>query len=180
MAEEGVIDHQSAKTKAIERLGLPANTAKPDNREIDSALTDYLELFDASGLAERKVRWRQTALEAMMLLEEFYPLLIGPALSGNITRFSAAQILVNTGAETISLLLMEHDIPFDQGERRSRTSTNDYLYLPTFEFVVDDVRIEIICIESGDTMRSLLCPISGKPYERADTNKLKKLLTVNR
>ena len=71
MAEEGVVDHQSAKAKAIERLGLPDNSARPDNREIESALSEYLQLFEAVELVERRKRWRETAIEAMRLLHDF-------------------------------------------------------------------------------------------------------------
>lgn len=176
MAEEGVVDHQSAKTKAVARLGLPGKSALPDNREIESALVDYLELFDAAALASRRLEWRQTALEAMELLAGFEPRLIGPVLSGTITRFSAVQLLVDAGPEIISIFLHDHKIPFDQDQRRLRRSTKDYIYLPTFHFVVDDVRIELICVESESQGRTLLCPISGKPYLRANIRELQHLL----
>lgn len=176
MAEEGVIDHQSAKTKAVERLGLPAKSKLPDNREIEHALIEHLELFDRKALVERRRQWRASALEAMQLLADFNPKLIGPVLSGTITRYSAVQLLVSTSPETISIFLDDREIPYEQDQRRARLSTQDYIYLPTFHFLVDDVRFELICCESDSLSRTLLCPITGKPYRRAGINELTQLV----
>lgn len=176
MVEEGVTDHQSAKTKAIARLGLPANAALPDNREIEHALVDHLELFDARELSQRRKQWRQTALEAMQIFAEFSPFAIGAVVSGTITRYSTVQLLLVASPETISILLQDMDIPFDQAERRFRRSTRDTVFLPSFQFVVDDVRVELVCVNSDAMSRSLLCPITGKPFRRADTRKLQRMI----
>jgi len=176
MAEEGIVDHQSAKTKAIERLGLPENAARPDNREIEMALDEYLQLFEAVELPLRRKRWRETAVEAMQLLREFNAYLIGPALSGTITRFSRVQILVISAPEYISILLRDNEIPYDQGQRRFRRSTKDYIYLQTFRFIVDEIDVEILCVESEASSRTLLSPIDGKPFQRAGLREVLLLL----
>jgi len=176
MAEEGVIDHQSAKTKAIERLGLPDNAARPDNREIESALNEYLQLFEAAELVRRRKRWRETAFEAMRLLQGFNTYLIGPALSGVITRFSRVQILVITAPESVSILLQDNEIPYDQGQRRFRRSTKDYVYIQTFRFIVDEVNVEILCAENEATSRTLLNPVDGKPFRRAGLREVQQLI----
>lgn len=176
MAEEGVVDHQSAKTKAIERLGLPENAARPDNREIEMALADYLQLFEAIELPQRGKRWRETAVEAMRLLHDFNTYLIGPALSGIITRFSRVQILVITAPESISILLQDNEIPYDQGQRRFRRSTKDYVYIQTFRFIVDEVDVEILCVDNEATSRTLLSPIDGKPFRRAGLREVQQLI----
>jgi len=176
MAEEGVIDHQTAKVKAIERLGLPENSARPDNREIENALGEYLQLFEAVELIERRKRWRETAVEAMQLLRDFNTYLIGPALSGTITRFSRVQILVITQPEMVSILLRDNEIPYDQGQRRLRRSTKDYIYIQTFRFIVDEVNIEILCVESEATSRTLLSPVDGKPFHRAALREVQQMI----
>jgi len=175
MAEEGLTDHQSAKNKAVERLGLPENSALPDNREIELALIEHLQLFQAAELGERKLRWRDTALEAMKMLQEFSPQLTGPALSGIVTRFSSVQILVLASPETISILLHDEDIPNDQQQKRWRRSTRDFVYLPAFRFVVGDVPVEIVCVESDEYRRTLRCPVNGKQIDRADTDNVQRL-----
>ena len=176
MAEEGVIDHQSVKTKAIERLGLPENSARPDNREIENALGEYLQLFEAVELPQRCQRWRETAVEAMRLLHDFNTYLIGPALSGVITRFSRVQILVITAPERISILLRDNEIPYDQGQRRFRRSTKDFAYTQAFRFIVDEVDVELLCIESEATSRTLLNPIDGKPFRRAGLREVQQMI----
>ncbi len=167
MAEEGVVDHQSAKSKAVERLSLSDQSGLPDNREIEHALLDYLELFQGQELDERRLRWRRTARDLMRLLKLYDPQLTGATLSGTLSRFSHIQILVHTSPESVSIFLDEEEMPFEQGQRRSRRSTNDYVYLPTFRFLIDEINIELICIESLSLSRSLLCPIDGGPMKRA-------------
>jgi len=175
MAQEGVIDHQSAKSKAIERLGLPENSPRPDNREIESALAEYLLLFESAELSQRRDRWRKIALEAMRLLGEINCYLIGPALSGTITRFSRVQILSIATPEYISVLLHDNEIPYEQGQRRFRRSTKDYCYLQTFRFIVDEVTVEILCVETDAIGRTLLNPIDGKPFQRAGLRDLQEM-----
>lgn len=176
MAEEGVTDHQSAKLKAIERLGLTENSALPDNREIELALSEYLELFQVAELNERKIRWRKTALEAMQMLQPFSPQLTGPVLSGIITRYSCVQVLVLAPPETISILLLDEQIPNDQQLKRWRRSNREYVNLPAFRFVVDNIPVEIICVLSDEYRRTLRCPISGKPISRANTDEVRRLI----
>ena len=176
MAEEGVIDHQAAKAKAIERLGLPENSARPDNREIEYALADYLELFEASELPQRRKSLRETAIEAMRLLQDFKSYLIGPVLSGTVTRFSRVQILAIAAPELISILLQDNEIPYDQGQRRLRRSTKDYVTVQVFRFIVDEVDIEIVCVESEAISRTLLNPVDGKPFHRAGLNEVQQLV----
>lgn len=176
MAEEGVIDHQSAKAKAIERLGLPEKSARPDNREIENALVEYLELFEASELPQRRKSLRETAIDAMRLLQDFKSYLIGPVLSGTVTRFSRVQILAIAPPELISILLQDNEIPYDQGQRRLRRSTKDYITVQIFRFIVDEVDIEILCVESEAVSRTLLSPIDGKPFQRAGLNEVQQLV----
>lgn len=175
MAEEGFTDHHSAKFKAIERLGLAENSALPDNREIELALSEHLELFQPAELRERKIQWRSTALEAMRMLHAYSPQLTGPVLSGIITRYSRVQILVLASTEAISILLLDEKIPYDQQEKRWRRSTREQANLPAFRFLVDNVPVEIISLASDEYRRTLRCPISGKPISRANTDEVQRL-----
>lgn len=176
MAEEGIIDHQSAKTKAIERLGLPEKSARPDNREIENALVEYLELFEAVELLQRRQHWRETAIEAMRLFHDFNSYLIGPVLSGTITRFSRVQVLVITEPETIAIRLQDNEIPYEQAQRRLRRSTKDYVTIQAFRFIVDEINVEILCVNNEALGRTLLNPIDGKPFQRAGLREVQQLL----
>jgi len=176
MALEGIIDYQSAKTKAIERLGLPENSARPDNREVEGALLEYLTLFEANELEYRRTRWREVAVEAMTLLQQFNTYLVGATLSGTITRFSRVQILAIASPEHISMLLYDMEIPFEQEQRRLRRSTKEYCTIQSFRFIVEEVNVEILCVQSDDFGRSLVSPVDGKPFRRASLNEVRHLL----
>jgi len=175
MAEEGVIDHQSAKQKAIERMGLPTKTELPDNACIEAALSEYLNIFELDKLAKRRDLWRQTALQAMQMLVSFNPQLVGAVLRGTITRFSRVQILVDASPEQIAIFLHDQEIPFEQSQRRARLTTREYCYLPMFLFVVDDITIEIDCANNQSLLRMLVCPVTGKPLRRAGLNEVSRL-----
>jgi hypothetical protein len=175
MAEEGVIDHQSAKHKAVERLGLPAKTELPDNLSIESALVEYLNIFEYDKLGARRSCWINIALQAMQLLSAFNPQLVGAVLRGTVTRFSRVQILVETSPEQISIFLNDHEIPFDQSQRRVRLASREYTYLPMFLFNVDDVTVEIDCTGDSSLSRKIVCPVTGKNISKAGLQQVMKL-----
>src|SRR5512145_1726535 len=78
MREQGVDDYLLAKRKAAERLGVTDASILPRNTEIEAALVAHQRLFAAerheSGLADL----RRSALEAMRLMADFQPRLVGP------------------------------------------------------------------------------------------------------
>lgn len=165
LAEEGG-DYQSAKLKALERLGLPRDTRLPDNREIEQALADHLTLFQSAELAERRRDFARTAIEAMTLLDEFGPRVVGDTVSGNLTRFSKVQLLIPAAPETITLFLDEANIPHDQHQRRMRTGTDRYQQMQTFRFLAGEVPVELISTDTDAGARRLLCPIDGRPMRQ--------------
>lgn len=179
MAEEGILDHRYAKSKAIERLNLPATSELPDNREIEIALIEYLDLFQKTELASRKKRWRTTALMAMKHLHEYEPRLTGSSLSGTLTRFSSIQILIQASPETVSIFLHDENFSYDQRQKRFRRLTKDTIYLPTFQFLLDELDIELLCVESNAILRTLACPISGKALRSGSYDEVEKLLSEN-
>ena len=86
------------------------------------------------------------------------------------------QILVITQPEPVSILLHDNEIPYDQGQRRLRRSTKDYIYIQTFRFIVDEVNVEILCAESEATSRTLLSPVDGKPFQRATLREVQQMV----
>lgn len=175
MAEEGVLDHQSAKQKAVERMGLPVKTELPDNQCIETALAEYLNIFEYDKLAGRREQWRHTAIQAMQMLSAFNPQLVGAVLRGTITRFSRVQILVDASPEQITIFLHDQQIPYEQSQRRSRLTTRDYCYLPMFLFVVDDITVEIDCADNQSLSRMIVCPVTGKPLRKANMAEVSRL-----
>ncbi len=121
MAEEGVRDYQTAKRKAAERLNFPDTRHLPANDEIEAALSQRLQLFHGDDLARNTRRLREIAAQAMRFLSDFEPRLVGGVLSGTVTDASEIQLHLRADApEQIGFFLQEHQIPYDQGERRIR------------------------------------------------------------
>ncbi len=82
IVEEGVDDYAVAKRKASERLGLDWRKFLPDDNTVTAALQEYHRIFRFQRQDEFIYRSRKTALEAMELLEGFFPRLTGGVLEG--------------------------------------------------------------------------------------------------
>ncbi|HWN07394.1 MAG TPA: hypothetical protein VNO53_09550, partial [Steroidobacteraceae bacterium] len=85
MIEHGHGDYGVAKRKAAERFGVTDLAVLPKNTEIEDALAEHQRLFGAEEHANELTEMRVVAVEAMRLLEEFEPRLVGPLLSGTAT-----------------------------------------------------------------------------------------------
>lgn len=177
MAEEGVRDYQTVKRKAAARLGHPETRDLPSNREIETALRQYLELFHGARRTQTLKSLRALALEAMRFLAAFDPRLAGAVLSGTVTPYSGIELHVAADSpEQIALLLHEHHIPCDQHERRLRFGGDRQLSVPTFSFRADDTVVEI-CVFGHEAMREPpLSPVDGKPMQRAGRAEVERLL----
>ena len=117
MREQGVDDFLLAKRKAAERLGVTDASILPRNTEIEAALVAHQRLFAADRHEADLVAMRRSALEAMRLMADFQPRLVGPvltgmALAGRVGAFFVAAFTIAVGA----LLLL--------GERRERRREN--------------------------------------------------------
>jgi len=178
MAEEGVKDHLSAKRKAAERLGLTPTKSLPSNQEIEAALAEYLQLFHRDRLHETLSRLRRLALEAMRFMAKFDPYLVGPVLHGTVTSGSEIQLHVTAEtAEEIGWYLTEHNIAYEETERRLRFGGERYENLPAFRFLADTSTIEI-CVFTKKTVRERpYSPVTGKPEQRGDLKEVSTLLS---
>src|SRR5690606_18320809 len=88
MSEQGIDDYGLAKRKAAERLGATDIAVLPKNTEIEAALTTHHRLFESRTHSSALNDLRETALQAMRLLERFEPRLVGPVLSGTASAYS--------------------------------------------------------------------------------------------
>ena len=179
MVEEGVRDYQLAKRKAIQRLDLPSDKNLPGNDEIEAALTDYLRLFHGARLETDLRRLRRLALDAMQFLERFDPRLVGAILSGTVVADTPVQLHVTADTpETVRLWLLEHGIPFEQGERHMRFSGERQGSVPQFRFTADGVTVELYVFAIEDAREAPLSPVDGKPMKRANRRDVEQLLAA--
>jgi len=178
MSDEGVRDFQVAKRKAAERLSIPDNKHVPTNQEVEEALREYLELFHAKQLSGTLETLRRCAIEAMHFLAEFKPRLVGSVLSGIVTAESRIQIHVSADTpEDIGLLLDDHNIPFEENDKRLRYGGDRYETCPVYCFSADSNPIEVYVFDHKKGRETPLSPVGGRPMKRATIKDVEELLT---
>ena len=82
MAEQGIDDFLFAKRKAAARFGVVDASILPRNTEIEAALFARRRLFADARHQGAIADLRRSALQAMRLMAEFDPRLVGPVLTG--------------------------------------------------------------------------------------------------
>lgn len=176
MAEDGVRDFQSAKRKAAHRLSLPEDKNWPGNAEIEAALKQHLALFQKDWKGTLRTL-RASAVEAMTLLQEFSPKLVGEVLSGAVTRFPEIQLHLTANApEDLSLFLEAHAIPFSLEDRRLRYNDDRAVSVPVFRFLAGETPFALYVL-SPEAIRELpVSPVDGRPMHRAGVREVEELL----
>ncbi len=177
MDEEAVRDYRVAKLKACERLGLDLRrTPLPANREIDSALLARIRLFRGRWLAEELGRVHQKAAELMRLFLPFEPRLVGALLRGSITKHTPIELhLFADNPEDVVRHLAHHHIPSEIFDRRVRFAGKRYRLIPGFRFRAEDRIVEILSFTLKQLREAPLCPVEGRPMQRANINAVEAL-----
>lgn len=177
MVESGSEDFAGAKRKAAARLGAPETRNLPSNTEIEEALREYQRLFRAESQPRALRALRNTALEAMQMLERFSPLLVGPVLHGTADAHAGITLHVFSDTpEEIGLFLMGRGIPAELGERRLRTGAETYAVYPVYAFLAGAVPVELVVFPVDGQRQAPLSPVDGRPMRRAKPEAVKALL----
>jgi hypothetical protein len=114
MAEDGLTDYTAAKRKAARSLGAEHGEGLPTNEEIQTELRLYLSIYQEEEQNNRLRSLRQTALNAMLLLDEFQPRLTGAVLDGTAARYSPIHLqLVADSSKDVEIWLLTNRISFD-------------------------------------------------------------------
>lgn len=106
---------QKARNKALERMPrLPADTV-PDAAEIESAVRETCEIFEADAHRKRLARLRRTALRLMTeWFADFDVTLTGAVLNGAATDESDIHLEIFTDdAKEVEIVLLDRDVNFD-------------------------------------------------------------------
>jgi hypothetical protein len=177
MAEEGVRDYHAAKRRAAGRLGLPEEKNLPSNQEVETALVEYLRLFQGNRVDARARHLRAMALEAMQFLARFEPRLVGSVLSGTVTSTSAVELhLTADTPEEVGFFLADHGIPHEQYDRRLRFGGDRVETAPAFRFTADGVTIELTVLTPTAVREPPLSPVDGRPMRRAGLREVERLV----
>lgn len=177
MEEEGIKDFYAAKRKAAERLGAPDTQNMPRNTEVEEAREEYLRLFRSARQPNRLAALRRGAVQAMELLADFQPRLVGSVLSGAAGEHSDINLhLFAATPEEVGLYLDERGIPYEQGDRRLRMDRDSYRSYPVYAFRAGDMAVDLTVFPREGLRQSPLSRIDGRPERRAGAAAVRGLL----
>jgi hypothetical protein len=177
MREQGVDDFLLAKRKAAERLGVTDASILPRNTEIEAALVAHQRLFAADRHEAELALLRRSALEAMRLMADFQPRLVGPVLAGTASPHSEINLhLFSDSPETVSLRLEERGVPHEVLERRLRYERDRSVSYPALRFVAGRQTVDAVVFPLDGIRQAPSSPVDGKPMRRASTAEVEALL----
>lgn len=177
ICEERMTDYRLAKLKAAERMGFTAHTAMPANADVQAAVIEYQQLFGGNDYRDHLHQLRSKALEAMRLLADFAPRLVGSAVTGAAHRGHRVQLHCFTDApEEIDLFLLDRGVDFRTGERRYRFPDGRTHDIPTLHFEAGDIGIDVAVFSELGRRQRPLSPADGLPMRRLDRDAVTALL----
>ena len=177
MREQGVDDFLQAKRKAADRLGVTDASILPRNTEIEAALVAHQRLFAADRHEASLVALRRSALEAMRLMADFQPRLVGPVLTGTASPHSEITLhLFAEVPEAVSLKLEERGVPHEVLERRLRYERDRIVAYPALRFVAGRHTVDAVVFPIDGIRQAPCSPVDGKPMRRASASEVEALL----
>jgi len=177
MREQGVDDFLLAKRKAADRLGVTDASILPRNREIEAALMAHQRLFAADRHEADLAAMRRSALEAMRLMSDFQPRLVGPVLTGTASAHSEINLhLFTESPEAVSIRLEERGVPHEVLERRLRYERDRTVTYPALRFVAGRQTVDAVVFPLDGIRQAPCSPVDGKPMRRASAAEVEALL----
>jgi hypothetical protein len=177
MREQGVDDFLLAKRKAADRLGVTDASILPRNKEIEAALMAHQRLFAADRHEADLAVLRRSALEAMRLMADFQPRLVGPVLTGTASAHSEINLhLFTESPEAVSIRLEERGVPHEVLERRLRFERDRTVTYPALRFVAGRQTVDAVVFPLDGIRQAPCSPVDGKPMRRASAAEVEALL----
>lgn len=168
MQDHGLRDFRSAKSKAVDRLGLGRSGVLPGNREIERALAEHQRIFAGDEQAEILLTLRRRALELMQLLEEFSPRLVGDVLSGVANEHSTVDLhLFADAPEQVAEALATRGLRWRSTARRHRLRHGITESFPAFSGLLPDCEFVLTVFPLRQRGHAPLSPVDGRPMRRA-------------
>jgi hypothetical protein len=177
MIEHGHEDYGFAKRKAAERFGVTDLAVLPKNTEIEEAIAEHQRLFVPDEHASELQSMRGVAIEAMRLLAEFEPRLVGPLLSGTATTHNDITLhLFADTPETVAVRLMDRGIRHEIAERRFRMQDDEVEAFPAVRFNAGGHEVDATIFPLDGIRQAPPGPVDGKPMRRASLREVEALL----
>jgi len=177
LLESGSHDFALAKRKAAEHLGAQDTRMLPSNLEVEEALIEYQRLFRSDSQPQHLRKLREVALEAMQFFAEYSPRLVGPVLAGTADTNSSINLhLFADTPETISLFMLNNEIPFESHDKKFNLGNEVSDLFPCFRFLADEQKIELCVFPVSKRAPVPLSPVDGRPMQRATRVEVEQLL----
>ena len=177
VAVDGINDYLTAKKKAARYLGTNPERNLPTNHEVEQALIDYQNLFQAARQKQLLLSMRRKSIKAMRLLNKFEPRLVGPVLTGTATQYTEITIhLFHDEPEQIGFHLDGYGIPYSCCEKLIRISLNEKANLPSYRFVAENDVIILIIFPERQKNLIPISSVSNKPMQRASLQQVESLI----
>lgn len=168
MIEHGHEDYGIVKRKAAERFGVTDLAVLPKNTEIEEALAEHQRLFVPDTHASELSEMRSAALEAMRLLADFEPRLVGPLLSGTATAHNDITLhLFADTPENVAVRLIDRGIPHEFAERRFRVQRDEIEAFPSVRFTAGGHEVDATIFPLDGIRQAPPGPVDGRPMRRA-------------
>jgi hypothetical protein len=176
MAEDGVEDYGLAKKKAARQAGVADARHLPGNDEIDAALREYRDIYQADDHRAQLTELREIAVRAMTELDRFNPHLIGNVLSGVAGKYAGIQLqLFTDDIKAVELFLIDIGADYE-ADQTSLYSGDARITVPLFTIDDDGIEIEIAVLSPRDARVPLKTSPAGKTIERAKLAAVEELL----
>lgn len=180
MYEDGVGEYRDAKRKAARGFGsekaLSLGSHLPSNAEIHAELQRLIAIQEGDVLPERLLSMRMIALGLMETLEPFRPYLVGSVLSGAVTERSDIDLhLFAESCEEVEEFLREKRIAYEL-EVVSIRHGGEFHDYPHIYLEEQGVTVECSVYPLEDIHRIPKSSITGRPMERADVRKLRRII----
>ena len=177
IATEGQHNYHAAKKKAAERIGVSERLALPSNIEVKEALRQYQGLYGGESHRQNLETLRTTALEAMLLLQDFSPRLVGAVLDGTADEHSRVGLHVFAeSVESVVLFFLDRDVPIDQEQRQIRWHNGEHRTIPLVVSELNGCVVELSVFAEIDLRQAPPSPIDGKPQRRAALHEVEILV----
>ena len=179
MADQGIEDFLHAKRKAADRLGVHDAAVLPKNIEIEAALRAHQRLFGGDLHDHPLKEQRRIALDAMHLLREFHPRLVGSVLNGTATRYSDINLhLFADRPESVAIELLESGIAHEFYERRVKMDAERSVNCPALRFETGGRTLDATVFPIDGIRQSPYSPVDGRPMKRADRREVAELIAA--
>lgn len=177
VAVDGINDYLTAKRKAALHIGANPERNLPTNQEVEQALIDYQNLFQAVNQKQLLLSLRRKSVKAMRFLSKYDPRLVGPVLNGTATEYTEIILhLFYDVPEEIGFHLEDSGIPFTSCDKSIRINSYEKITLPAYRFVAENDVILLVIFPERQKNLIPISSVNNKPMKRASLKKVESLL----